>query len=118
MPECPRCRQPVDSQAIACPYCKYELKAFGHPGIPLHRADQGEFLCQSCLYHEDDTCNFPKRPYARECTLYQDRSKPILPQPFVNHQGRFPHSVGEWVRRNALGVAIVIIIIISVLLAL
>jgi hypothetical protein len=59
MPECPRCYQRVDSQAVACPYCKFDLKAFGHPGIPLHRASQDSYLCTTCLYHQDDTCNFP-----------------------------------------------------------
>lgn len=48
------------------------LKAFGHPGIPLHRASNGESLCQTCVYDADDTCNFPQRPHAKECTLYQN----------------------------------------------
>ncbi len=75
MPNCPRCHQPVDAQAVNCAYCHTPLKAYGHPGIPLHRADGEESLCQSCTYHLDDTCNFPQRPHARECTLYQNVSQ-------------------------------------------
>lgn len=77
---CPRCHQSIDSQAVACPYCRTEIKAFGHPGIPLHRAEGTSFLCNSCTYHADDTCNFPQRPYAQECTLYEDVDK-IIPSP-------------------------------------
>lgn len=62
---CPRCHQSIDSQAVACPYCRIEIKAFGHPGIPLHRAEGTSFLCNSCTYHADDSCNFPQRPYAQ-----------------------------------------------------
>lgn len=52
------------------------LKAYGHPGIPLHRASGDVPLCESCTYHADDTCTFPQRPHARECTLYTDISQP------------------------------------------
>ncbi|MEA5513598.1 zinc ribbon domain-containing protein, partial [Nodularia sp. UHCC 0506] len=69
---CPTCHQLVDNQAITCPYCRTTLKAYGHPGIPLHRATGKEFLCDSCTYHADDTCNFPQRPYAKDCTLYEN----------------------------------------------
>lgn len=79
MPNCPRCHQAVDSQAIACPYCRTALKAYGHPGIPLFRAEGETYLCDTCLYHDDDTCNFPQRPYAKECTLYHDRLQPLVP---------------------------------------
>lgn len=78
MPSCPRCRQSVDSQAITCPYCRTPLKAHGHPGIPLYRAEGEAYLCDSCAYHQDDSCNYPQRPYAQECTLYQDLN--ALPQ--------------------------------------
>lgn len=78
MPNCPRCHQAVDSQAIACPYCRTALKAHGHPGIPLYRAEGETYLCETCAYHHDDTCNFPQRPYAKECTLYQDHLQPVV----------------------------------------
>lgn len=76
MPNCPKCNNPVDAEAVRCPHCNEALKAFGHPGIPLYRASGETYLCDSCLYHEDDTCTFPQRPYAKSCTLYWDRSQP------------------------------------------
>jgi hypothetical protein len=69
---CSRCNQLIDSQAITCPYCRTEHKAFGHPGMTLHRAKGKSYLCESCTYHSDDTCTFPKRPLAKECTLYEN----------------------------------------------
>lgn len=72
---CPHCHQLIDSQALTCPYCRTTLKAYGHPGITLHRANKNEYLCNSCTYHADDTCNFPQRPYAKDCTLYQNISE-------------------------------------------
>ncbi|MDY7012441.1 MAG: zinc ribbon domain-containing protein [Cyanobacteriota bacterium] len=76
MPNCPQCNQLVGAEAIRCPHCKTLLKAFGHPGIPLHQATAQTYLCDNCLYHEDDTCTFPQRPYAKTCTLYCDRAQP------------------------------------------
>ncbi|HEY9873914.1 MAG TPA: hypothetical protein V6D12_10785 [Candidatus Obscuribacterales bacterium] len=75
MPNCPKCHQPIDAKAIACPHCRLVLKAYGHPGVTLHRAIGETFLCDRCTYHEDDTCTFPQRPYAKECTLYQNREQ-------------------------------------------
>jgi hypothetical protein len=118
MPECPRCKKPVvDSRAIACPYCKNPLKAFGHKGIPLHQAIDGDYLCSSCLYHKDDSCNFPQRPYARECTLYHDASVPILDEekpvdlPFSTR-------VNKWMKRNSTLVLFLGLILISLAIAL
>ena len=81
MPSCPRCRQSVDSQAINCPYCRTPLKAHGHPGIPLYRAEGEAYLCDSCAYHADDSCNYPQRPYAQECTLYQNLNMATVAPP-------------------------------------
>ncbi|MGB5896962.1 MAG: zinc ribbon domain-containing protein [Geitlerinemataceae cyanobacterium] len=78
MQNCPRCHQPVDDRAVTCPSCRIALKAYGHPGIPLHRATGEDYLCQSCIYDADDTCTFPKRPYAQDCTLYHNVDEPIL----------------------------------------
>ncbi|MGF1498638.1 MAG: zinc ribbon domain-containing protein [Elainellaceae cyanobacterium] len=97
MPECPRCHQPIDAQAIACPTCNNPLKAFGHPGIPLHQATGDTYLCDTCTYHADDTCNFPKRPYAKQCTLYHnpaDQDTPVI-QPLAPGE-----AIARWVRRN------------------
>lgn len=70
---CPSCHQSSSSNSLYCPKCKSPLTAFGHSGIPLHQADQGTVLCSNCIYHLDDTCDFPQRPYALSCTLYQDQ---------------------------------------------
>jgi hypothetical protein len=112
MPTCPRCHQSVDARAIACPYCRTALKAHGHPGIPLYRSTGEEFLCATCTYHEDDTCNYPQRPYARECTLYQNHLQPIMP-----HQPKRHLSEG-WLRRNATWLVLAGIIVVSLVLAL
>lgn len=113
MPDCPRCHQPVEAQAIACPFCRTPLKAFGHPGIPLHRAAGETYLCQTCLYDADDTCNFPQRPYARECTLFVDRTQPIVAPVY---KPRF--SLGGWLQRNAVWLVVVGLIVISLVVAL
>ncbi len=96
---CPRCHQPVNSQAVNCPSCGTTLKAFGHPGIPLHRATSNNYLCDNCTYHADDTCNFPQRPYAKECTLYQDihETQLNLQQQHLGYTWRA--SVKNWINR-------------------
>jgi hypothetical protein len=77
MLDCPKCGHSVESQTVACPVCRTPLKAYGHPGIPLHRATGKEPLCVTCTYHEDDTCTYPQRPLALDCILYHDRSQPL-----------------------------------------
>ena len=72
MPQCFHCQQLIDSQAVICPHCRTPLKAYGHPGITLHRSSPGTYLCDTCTYHSDDSCNYPQRPYAQECTLYDN----------------------------------------------
>ncbi len=76
---CPSCHHSVSSDALSCQKCQTPLKAFGHPGIPLHQADQDTVLCTSCLYHQDDSCDFPQRPSATSCTLYQDQNIKLEP---------------------------------------
>jgi uncharacterized Zn-finger protein len=113
---CPRCHQSIDSQAVTCPYCHTALKAFGHPGIPLHRAEGKSFLCPSCSYDADDTCNFPQRPYAQECTLYQNLNKPNLsskPQP-----NNFSWQLKSWVRRHQGLLLLIVLLLISLAIAL
>ncbi len=124
MPECPRCQQSVDSQAIACPACGTLLKAYGHPGISLHQATDGAALCESCLYHQDDTCNFPKRPYARQCTLYQplapaaDALRSDRPSPASGAKGLFQGDrVQSWIQEHSrallwIGLAVVSILVV------
>lgn len=76
MPQCPQCNNSIDESALRCPHCYATLKAYGHPGIPLYQAAEATFLCNSCLYHEDDSCTYPQRPRAQTCTMYCDRSQP------------------------------------------
>lgn len=114
MPACPRCQQFVDAQALACPTCRLTLKAHGHPGIDLFRAEGEEYLCQSCTYHEDDTCNFPQRPYARECTLYRNRSAEAT----IAYKPSRQFALKSWLRRNTTLLIIVGLILISLLIAL
>jgi C4-type Zn-finger protein len=119
MPECPRCNQTVESQTLACPHCHLALKAYGHPGIPLYRAAGEAYLCETCTYHDDDTCNFPQRPYAKECTLYQDRSEShtSLSSRSATQSSRLGQ-VKSWVRRNAGWLALVGLVVVSLLLSL
>lgn len=114
MPDCPRCRHPVDPQAIACLKCHTTLKAFGHPGIPLYRAIDQDSLCSTCTYHADDTCNFPQRPYARECTLYQNLDQPVLTRYTPSRFG----SIQGWLKRNAAWIVLLGIALVSILLVL
>ena len=114
MPECPNCHQTVAEQAIACPYCRNSLKAFGHPGITLHQS-KTDYLCDSCLYHQDDTCTFPQRPYAKTCTLYTSSDtaaqKPAY-RPPVSSQ------ISVWLRQNSGWVFLGIVVAVSVAIAL
>ncbi|NEQ96637.1 MAG: zinc ribbon domain-containing protein [Cyanothece sp. SIO2G6] len=73
---CPRCQKYIPRKAIACPHCHTPLKALGHAGIPLHQAAPGEVLCATCLYHQDDSCNYPQRPTAKDCIMYVDLRQP------------------------------------------
>lgn len=100
MPNCPKCHQPINAQVTTCPYCRIELKAYGHPGIPLHRATGEEFLCDTCTYHEDDTCTFTKRPNAKECTMYSDRAQESLRMTSDRYSLGWRHSLQLWCQRN------------------
>lgn len=90
----------MDSRAISCPNCRIALKAYGHPGIPLHRAPGKEYLCASCTYHTDDTCNFPQRPNAKECILYQDLAQSQLELQQQRHYKSFGVICRNWAKRN------------------
>jgi ribosomal protein S27E len=79
MPQCYRCNTSVKSTDVKCPNCRAELKAFGHAGIDLHRATGTESLCLSCAYHADDSCDYAKRPNAKDCTLYRNVNQPVAP---------------------------------------
>ncbi|TAF02771.1 MAG: hypothetical protein EAZ77_18335 [Nostocales cyanobacterium] len=97
---CPRCHQLIDSQAISCPHCRITLKAYGHPGIPLHLSAKNEYLCQTCVYHQDDSCNFPQRPYAQNCTLYQNWEESQLELEQQTIKSSLGVKVKSWVNRH------------------
>ena len=109
MPVCPRCDRPVLDTAINCPHCNLALKAHGHPGIPLHRAEGDTFLCASCAYEADNSCTFPKRPRATTCTLYQNVSAP------AELSAREIYRIPWWRKLNRFWLAIALLMAISLL---
>ncbi|MFM7447811.1 MAG: zinc ribbon domain-containing protein [Leptolyngbyaceae cyanobacterium] len=116
MSTCPRCHQTVESRAIVCPHCRMTLKAHGHPGIPLYRATEDRPLCASCAYDADDTCTFPKRPNAMDCTLYRDVNQPVA---ITSRSGyRMGFRVQGWLRRNTGLLAVIGLILISLAIVL
>jgi Double zinc ribbon len=114
---CSRCHQLVDSQAITCPHCRLTLKAHGHPGIPLHRAIGEKYLCEACVYNLDDSCNFPKRPYAQECTLYQNLEEIKLEKQQMNSLRSFGVNVKTWFKRHLAWLLILFVIFVCLLIA-
>jgi len=117
MSDCPRCHQYINPQAVSCLHCGLVLKAYGHPGIPLHRATGAEPLCHSCTYHADDTCNFPQRPSARDCTLYQDLSEPIVDY-HINSNIFSRQAIKFWIGRNMTWLVLLGLVIFSLLISL
>lgn len=113
MAECPRCHQTVKPDTVTCPFCRTPLKGFGHPGIPLHYAEGETYLCQSCLYNEDDSCTLPQRPYAKTCTLYYNQSMQVKANvdPLANLS--VTQRVVLWSRRNSLWLGIGSILLVS-----
>ena len=97
---CPNCHQLIDNQAITCSYCRTTLKAYGHPGIPLHRTTGEEYLCDSCTYQADNTCNFPQRPYAKACTLYDNLEESKLRLQDQRQASTLGATVKKWTQRH------------------
>ena len=118
MPNCPRCKQPVDARAVSCPHCNNPLKAFGHPGMPLYQSEGSNFLCDRCTYDRDDSCNFPQRPYAQSCTLFHDAATPLVPEVNVPASQQGSARVKNWLYRYRGLIAIALLILLSVFLAL
>lgn len=118
MPSCPKCQKPVDAQALNCPHCDNQLKAFGHPGMPLYQTTDGTSLCDRCTYHLDDTCNFPQRPHAESCTLFHDVSSPIVAPKDTPMSQKGIRGIKNWLYRYRGIIAIALLILISVAIAL
>jgi hypothetical protein len=113
MATCPHCHQFINSQATSCPHCHRQLKAFGHPGIPLHHAEKEVFLCETCIYDQDDSCNFPKRPYAKTCTLYHHQAEPLVASK-ADYRSR---TFRAWLRNYQVPILIATLIAVSIVLA-
>lgn len=115
---CHRCQQTVPPQAVVCPHCKAPLKAYGHPGIPLYRAEGEEYLCDRCLYHADDSCTYPQRPYAKSCILFRDVNTPLPEnqEPSFNYSGF--KGIRIWCDRHRRLLLVLAILAIAILLAL
>lgn len=95
------------------------LKAYGHPGITLHQAVEQKYLCQTCLYHADDTCTFPQRPYAKECTLYTDKDQSILESEPIYMPRRSPlHGAKLWCQRHPAVVGLLGLVAVSIVFTL
>ncbi|MGB7443930.1 MAG: hypothetical protein WA919_22940 [Coleofasciculaceae cyanobacterium] len=119
MPNCPRCHQSVSSQVVTCPHCGTTLKAYGHPGITLHQAVGKTPLCESCIYHTDDTCTFAQRPYALECTLYNDINQPqVNAEQIYAPRRSLAEKIRLWCQRNPVWLGLMLLLTISFLIAL
>ena len=118
MPICPKCHKPVDDRALSCPNCDNPLKAFGHPGMPLYQSTDGTSLCDRCTYHLDDTCNFPKRPHAKSCTLFHDASEPLVEVVDTPASKLGWRGFKNWLYRYRGIIAIALLVLISVAIAL
>jgi hypothetical protein len=118
MLHCPRCKKPVDSQAVICSNCHNSLKAFGHPGIPLYQSEDNSSLCDRCIYDQDDSCNFPQRPNAKSCTLFHDVSLPLKPEVSIPQSTQGWTGIKNWLYLNRGLIAIALLILVSILLAL
>ncbi|VEP18973.1 conserved hypothetical protein [Hyella patelloides LEGE 07179] len=113
---CPKCDRRIDSQAIKCPHCNNLLKGFGHPGIPLYQAETGTYLCDRCYYHQDDSCNYPQRPYAETCTMFHDANEPLIAE---TPKFKYPAGLAGfklWCSRNRSLLIIFSLILVSLVL--
>ncbi len=119
MASCSYCRNLIDQNALRCPYCQKTLKAFGHPGIPLHQATDDQFLCDRCTYHHDDTCTYPQRPYAKTCTLFHDHQEPLVEKFNAKRSlsGNPLQNLKRWMRRHQRVLLFLGLIVISGILA-
>jgi hypothetical protein len=113
MTTCPKCHNSITPTDITCPHCQTTLKAFGHPGIAIHRAEAGQWLCNTCAYHKDETCNFPQYPYAQDCTLYTPADKPVAP-PVPRNMNL---EMQRWIRRNSTWLILLGLFIVCLVLA-
>ncbi|KKJ00649.1 hypothetical protein [Prochlorothrix hollandica] len=114
---CPQCQRSISSDVPTCPHCGVTLVAYGHPGLVIQRSRDGTPLCDTCVYHRDDSCTFPHRPTAQDCTLYRDVSSP---EPDLPPRSRRVHlSTGQRLSRwaqNHRGAVILVALVLGALL--
>jgi hypothetical protein len=79
--------------------------------MKLHHAKGNVPLCPSCAYDADNSCTFPKRPSAMDCTLYQNSQ--TLPEATRQEIYRIP-----WQRKNGFRLILAALIILAVIVAL
>ncbi|NET48216.1 MAG: hypothetical protein F6K09_05730 [Merismopedia sp. SIO2A8] len=118
---CPHCRKPIAANAIACPHCRTSLKAMGHAGIPLYQAAEGEVLCDTCTYHRDDSCNYPLRPQAKDCTMYVDDRKPVEPSVYhstTKRRASLGEAIANWVQQNTVLALVICLVVVSLFMTL
>jgi hypothetical protein len=83
--------------------------------MTLHRSTGEDYLCDTCTYHADDSCNFPQRPFAKECTLYHN---PELQASTRNtYKPSLQSSISWWIRRNTGLIALMGLLAISLIIA-
>ncbi len=111
MSVCPRCDRTIPNTATRCPNCNLKLSAHGHAGMVLHHAKGNVPLCQTCAYDKDDSCTFPKRPDAMDCTLYQNAQ--ALPEATRQEIYRIP-----WHRKNGFRLIVAVVIMLAVIITL
>jgi hypothetical protein len=74
----------------------------------LHHAKGNIPLCQSCAYDADNSCTFPKRPNAMDCTLYQNSE--ASPEPTRQEIYRIP-----WQRKNGFRLILAALLLLALI---
>jgi len=80
--------------------------------MTLHRAQGDQILCPTCVYEADNSCNFPQRPQAKTCTLYQN----IEAMPALSPQEIY--TIPWWRKVGRGRIALALLIGISLIIAL
>jgi hypothetical protein len=82
--------------------------------MTLFRAEGRQPLCATCVYDADDSCTFPKRPDAMDCTLYCDRTQIQSIQPTYSRT----FVLKTWFRRNLSWILLLSLLLTSLAIAL
>jgi hypothetical protein len=105
----------VTPETVTCPSCGLVLKAYGHPGLHIYRSQPGTFLCETCAYHADDTCDIVKRPFVQDCTLYQDiHESPVPEEPARPATPALNARIYFWLEQNPVFILLIIVLAIVI----